>query len=55
MASMEAGRADDAVAKARRAVELARARGDSALAAKIEARLAGYLRGEPARMRASGP
>jgi len=54
MASMEAGRADDAVAKARRAVELARARGDSALAAKIEARLAGYLRGEPVRLRVSG-
>jgi tetratricopeptide (TPR) repeat protein len=51
MASMEGGRPDDAVAKARRAVELARARGDSALAAKLEARLAGYERGEPARLR----
>jgi tetratricopeptide (TPR) repeat protein len=55
MAAMEAGRVDDAVAKARAALDVARARGDSALAVKIEARLAGYLRGEPARMRASGP
>ncbi|MFI5315084.1 MAG: tetratricopeptide repeat protein [Myxococcota bacterium] len=54
MASMEAGRADDAVAKAARAAALARARGDSALAAKIEGRLQSYLRGEPLRVRANG-
>jgi tetratricopeptide (TPR) repeat protein len=51
MASMEAGRAADAVAKGRQAVALARARGDGALAAKLEARLDGYLRGEPVRAR----
>jgi tetratricopeptide (TPR) repeat protein len=52
MASMQAGRTEEAVTKARRALQLARARGDSARAASIEARLAGYLRGEPARLRA---
>lgn len=53
MASMEAGRAADAVAKGRRALELARASGDSALIARLEAHLAAYLRGEPVRVRAS--
>ncbi len=51
LASMEAGRADEAIARGRQAVALAHARGDSALAAKLEARLAGYLRGEPVRLR----
>jgi tetratricopeptide (TPR) repeat protein len=55
MASMEGGRRDDAVAQARRAVERARARGDSELAVKIEQRLAGYLEGRPVRLSGVAP
>lgn len=55
MAYMEAGRRDDAVRTAQRAVELARERGDAALAAKIEGRRVSYARGEPVRVRVSAP
>lgn len=55
MAYMEAGRSDDAVRTAQRAVELARARGDAQLAAKIEARRVSYARGEPVRVRLPAP
>ena len=51
MALMEAGRRDEAVATAQRAASQARIRGDSAYAAKLEARAAGYERGEPSRLR----
>jgi tetratricopeptide (TPR) repeat protein len=52
MAYMEAGRRDDAVRTAERAVELARERGDVPLAAKLEGRLASYRSGVPVRVRA---
>jgi len=50
MAAMEAGRPELAVERAGRAAALARARGDLQLAAKIEARVAGYQRGQPVRL-----
>jgi len=55
IALMEAGRRDEAIQTARRATELARARGDTALAAQIEARIADYARGELMRVRLSRP
>ncbi|MEX2205525.1 MAG: tetratricopeptide repeat protein [Myxococcota bacterium] len=55
MAYMEAGRSDDAVRTATRAVELARERGDAKLAAKIEGRRVSYARGEPVRVRVPAP
>jgi Flp pilus assembly protein TadD len=55
MALMEAGRQDEAVALARRAVESAQAQGDSALAEKLAARLASYQAGQPLRLRISAP
>ena len=51
MAYMEAGRQAEAIEKATRAVDLAGARGDVALARKIAGRLAAYQRGQPARLR----
>jgi protein O-mannosyl-transferase len=50
MAAMEAGRPEEAVAHANQAIALAQARGDGTLAAKIEARRAGYARGQPVRL-----
>lgn len=50
MAYMEAGRRDDAMRTARQAAELARARHDPRLAARIEARYEGYARGEAVRL-----
>ena len=53
MAAMEAGRQAEAIDKAGRAVDVARARGDEALARKIAGRLAAYRLGQPARLRAT--
>jgi tetratricopeptide (TPR) repeat protein len=50
MAAMEAGRTDAAVLQARRALALAQARGDAALAEAIQARLTRYGHGEPYRL-----
>ncbi len=55
MALIEAGRRDEALAAAQRAVELARARGDAPLASRIESRRESYARGEPVRVRAATP
>ena len=55
MAYMEAGRRDDAVRTAQRAVELARERGDERLAAKIEGRSKAYARGDPVRVNVPTP
>ena len=51
MAAMEAGRQVEAIDKASRAVDAARAAGDQALAGKIAGRLAAYRLGQPTRLR----
>jgi protein O-mannosyl-transferase len=53
MAAMEAGRQAEAIEKATRAVDLARERGDAALARRIAGRLAAYQRGQPTRLNAT--
>ncbi len=55
MAYMEAGRRAEAIQTAQLGIDLARARGDAPLAAKLEGRRDAYARGEPARVRPATP